>query len=218
MYSLAYFKENDLARVKEFMRAYPFVILAGNAGAGIPVATHVPVLINEAAGELKLLGHIMKKTDHHHAFLQNPQVLAIFNGPHAYVSASWYSNPRQASTWNYMTVHARGQLRFLGEGELAQVLEQLTEKFEGRESSPSLYPSLSAEYLQRLTPAIIAFEIAVDSIENVFKLSQNRDVQSFENIIEHLRERGSDDAKKLAAEMEVRKSELFSATGPMQRP
>jgi transcriptional regulator len=64
----------------------------------------------------------MKGNDHHKAFLANPNVLVRFYGPHCYVSASWYTNPQQGSTWNYITVHAKGELNFLDDSELPGLL------------------------------------------------------------------------------------------------
>src|SRR5688500_316665 len=142
MYSLPYFKEKDQELVKEFMHQHPFITLCGCDKAGNPVATHVPVLFREENGQLFLRGHIMKKTDHHLAFLENPNVLALFTGAHTYVSASWYSNPRQGSTWNYMTVHAKGQIRFLEDAALLDLLRDLTAHFENNDNSPALYDKL----------------------------------------------------------------------------
>src|SRR5688572_13312256 len=107
MYSLPYFKEKEIGVVKAFMQQHPFITLCGCDADGNPVVTHVPVLLREENDTLFLHGHIMKKTDHHLAFEQNPHVLAVFTGAHTYVSASWYSNPLSGSTWNYMTVHAK---------------------------------------------------------------------------------------------------------------
>src|SRR5688500_1115328 len=107
MYSLPYFKATNHQEVIEFMHRHPFIILTGVDAANKPVATHVPILFEEREDKLFLVGHIMKQTDHHKAFIQNDNVLAIFTGPHTYVSASWYTNQKQASTWNYLTVHAK---------------------------------------------------------------------------------------------------------------
>lgn len=201
MYCLPYFKAEDRKQVIEFMQQNPFVILTGCDADNRPVATHVPLLIKEREGKLFLQGHIMKQTDHHKAFLQNEDVLAIFTGPHAYVSASWYKDQKQGSTWNYVTVHAHGKLR-LGEEELLlQVLEELTDHFENNPNSPSRMKHLSKDYVDRLVKAIVAFEIEVTGIENVFKLSQNRDEESYKNIVQQLKQ-GDDGAKAIAEMME----------------
>lgn len=210
MYDISYFKEYDHGTILAFMQQYPFVILSGVDVHYRPVVTQVPVLIKEKEGTLYLRGHIMKKTDHYEAFRNNPEVLAVFTGPHCYVSASWYSDPKQGSTWNYMTVQARGHIRFLEEDALPTLLHDLTDHFENNPDSPSLYENLPAEYVQRLSKAIVAFEVSVTQTDNVFKLSQNRDEASYHNIIRHLEE-GSEDARRIAGEMQQRTGRLFAS-------
>src|SRR5690348_16340341 len=101
MYDLSYFKENDENVIKEFIDKHPFAFLTGCDSENKPVATQVPVFIEKEGDRKYLRGHIMKNTDHHKAFEHNPNVLAVFTGAHTYVSATWYSDPNQASTWNY---------------------------------------------------------------------------------------------------------------------
>ena len=209
MYSLPYFKEKEPGLIRAFMEQHPFITLCGSDKAGSPVATHVPVLLQDIDDRLFLQGHIMKKTDHHLAFLENPNVLAIFAGPHTYVSASWYSNPLQGSTWNYMTVHAKGQIRFLDDTALADLLRDLTAHFERHDASPSLYGKLPTTYISQMSKAIVAFAIEVKEIDNVFKLSQNRDEASYHVIIDKLRQQGGD-GEKIAGEMSKRAATLFS--------
>lgn len=212
MYSLPYFKEEDETVVKEFMRKHPFVFLTGCDANNKPFATQVPVFIDERDGKLILSGHIMKKTDHHKAFMQNPNVLAVFTGPHTYVSASLYNDPLQASTWNYMSVHARGLLSFSTEEQLRSILKRTTNHFENNPHSPSLFEKLPSEYVDKMINAIEAFEIEVTDIENVFKLSQNRDEKSFHSIVNKLKH-SDEDSRQIAAEMEKRTSQLFKTDG-----
>lgn len=204
MYSLSYFKEQDLERVKAFMRAHPFVVLCGADEQAKPAATQVPVFIDEHDGGIFLSGHLMKNTDHHRSFVANPNVLALFTGPHTYVSASWYSDPRQASTWNYITVHARGSIRFLDHEALMAILRRTTDHFENNPASPANFDELPVDYVEKLAKAIVAFEIRVEELENVFKLSQNRDDISHKNIIDHL-SLGDEEARRIAAEMALRR-------------
>jgi transcriptional regulator len=200
MYNLPYFKANNENEVIDFMKSHPFVVVTGVDPTNYPVATHVPVLMEEREGRLFLLAHIMKQTDHHKAFIQNPQVLVIFSGAHAYVSASWYKDQKQASTWNYQAVHAKGKLQFLPDSALLDILHRITEKFENNPSSPSLVNHLPTDYIDRLMKAIVAFEIEVTDIAHVFKMSQNRDKESYQNIIKHLSD-GDRDAKLVASVM-----------------
>ncbi len=208
MYKLPYFTEQDGQEVMKFMVKHPFVTLCGCNASGRPVATQVPVLFKDRNGQLVLCGHIMRNTDHHRAFIENPQVLALFTGPHTYVSASWYTNPRQGSTWNYITVHARGTLQFLDEAALIETLRETTAHFENSTSSSAAFEQLSEDYVKKMVRAIIAFEIAVSEIENVFKLSQNRDKESYQSIIQHLNAQGAG-AQQIAAVMQERENKVF---------
>ena len=209
MYNLPYFKEEDQEVVLKFMRDHPFVFLTGVNEENKPVATQVPVFIDEKEGKLFLTGHIMRNTDHHKAFEQNRNVLAVFTGPHVYVSGTWYSNPQQASTWNYMSVHVRGAIRFGNEEDLIAILKRLTLHYENNNTaSTTIFDNLPSEYTGPLLKAIVAFEVEITSIENVFKLSQNRDEKSFQNIMSKLNEQGRD-GKFIAEEMKKRQQQLF---------
>src|SRR5450432_3395862 len=128
MYNIPYFKASGEKEVIDFMHHHPFIILCGIDENNKPVATHVPVLFEERDDKLFLLAHVMRKQEHTNAFANNQNVLAIFYGPHTYVSASWYENKISASTWNYQAVHASGILKFLSGEKLLEVLTKLTEK------------------------------------------------------------------------------------------
>ena len=210
MYNLPYFKEEDAEVVLEFMRKHPFVFLSGVSHEHKPIATQVPVFIDEKDGKLFLTGHIMRNTDHHKAFEKNPNVLAVFTGPHVYVSGTWYSDPHQASTWNYMSVHAKGNIKFGDHNDLVAILRRLTLHYENNNTaSTTIFDNLSSEYLKPLVKAIVAFEVEITSVENVFKLSQNRDEKSYNNIIAKLEGQGSD-GRFIAKEMKKRQQQLFS--------
>jgi transcriptional regulator len=209
MYNLPYFKEEDQEVVLQFMREHPFVFLSGVTAENKPVATQVPVFIDEKDGKLFLTGHIMRNNDHHKAFEKNPNVLAVFTGPHTYISATWYDDPHQASTWNYMSVHAKGAIRFGNYDDLVAILKRLTLHYENNNTaSTTVFDNLTSEYTEPLLKAIIAFEVEITSIENVFKLSQNRNEKSYNNIIAKLQEQSSD-GKFIAEEMKKRQQQLF---------
>jgi transcriptional regulator len=209
MYNLPYFKEGDQEVVLDFMRKHPFVFLTGVNEQNKPVATQVPVFIDEKDGKLFLTGHIMRNNDHHNAFERNPNVLAVFTSPHVYVSATWYDDPHQASTWNYMSVHAKGTIRFGDKDDLIAILKRLTLHYENNNTaSTTVFDNLTAAYTEPLLKAIVAFEVEVVSIDNVFKLSQNRNEKSFHNIMEKLNEQGGD-GKFIAGEMRKRQHQLF---------
>lgn len=193
----------------EFMRQHPFVFLSGVDENNKPVATQVPVFLDEKEGKLFLTGHIMRNTDHHKAFQKNSNALAVFTGPHTYVSATWYDDPHQASTWNYISVHAKGTIRFGDHNELVAILKRLTLFYENNNTaSTTIFDNLPSEYTGHLMKAIVSFEMEIMSIDNVFKLSQNRNEKSYHDIIGKLEKQGGD-AKFIADEMRKRQQQLF---------
>lgn len=209
MYNLPYHKENDPQIIKQFIARYPFAFLTGCDQENTPIATQVPVFIEEKNGKNILRGHIMKDTDHHKTFLYNSNVLVVFTGHHTYVSGTWYSNPHIPSTWNYMSVHAKGTIRFLDDHALEDVLRKTSLHFENfNETSSTVFDNLSPEFVQRAMPYVVAFEIEITAMDTVFKLSQDRDYDSYKNIIAKLQQQ--DEAGwVIAAEMERRIHQVF---------
>jgi transcriptional regulator len=209
MYNLPHFKEKDQQAVVDFMKQHPFAMLIGNAD-NKSFATQIPLLFEERDDKMILLGHMMRKQDHQKAFEKNPDVLVVFTGPHTYVSATWYHNPHQASTWNYMSVHARGAIRFLDEKGLEEALRKLSLHYENNNPhSATVFDNLAEEYRRPMMKSIVAFEIEVNTIENVFKLSQNRDEKSYHHIMDKLSVQDAD-GKRIAEEMDKRKEKLFN--------
>ena len=209
MYNFSYFKEKDKQTILDFIEENPFAFMTGSYLSGGQVATQIPLLLEERNGELFLQGHFMRNTDHHKAFIENPNALLVFTGPSCYVSASWYSNPQIGSTWNYMSVHIGGQVNFMLNDELIAFMRKLTLKFEkGNSQSLTFYDNLPDQFLNKMMPAIVGFEIKAEKMENVFKLSQNRDEKSYLNIISKLEEQGGN-STLIALEMRKRKAELF---------
>ncbi len=182
MYNIPYFKGNVPSDIISFMRGNPFITLIGVDANQQPVATQIPVLIKEKEGKIYLTGHLRRKQDHTNAFEQNTNVLALFTGNHAYVSASWYTEQQVASTWNYKSVHAKGLIHFMDSDGLYDLLVELTNHFEGTEDSPASIKNLSKDYVENNMKAIVGIEIEITSIDHVFKLSQNRDEASKQNI------------------------------------
>ena len=209
MYDLPYHKETDQAVVRAFIAEYPLAFVTGCDADLKPVATQLPLFIDERDGRQCLSGHLMRNTDHHRAFEANQNVLAVFTSPNAYVSGSWYSDPHTPSTWNYMSVHAHGAIRFLGRSELEQILIKTTRHFENYdENSPTIFPNLPTNLTDRLMNAIVAFEIEITSLDTVFKLRQDRDAESYRSIIGKLRQTNHA-GRFIATEMEKRADKLF---------
>ncbi len=200
MYKFSYYTEEDQQKVFDFMKNNSFAVITGQ-GEQYPVATHIPLEVEiQDDGKIFLSGHLMKKTDHHIAFEKNENVLVIFNGPHTHVSASWYTDPAMGSTWDYMTVHAKGKIKFKDEAGTVAAVKAITDKYEGQ-NRPSSFQNISQEYVDKMVKAIVGFSIEVESLENTFKLSQNRDEKSKRNIIEQLMKRGDDNSKAIAREI-----------------
>lgn len=200
MYNIPHFKSSDEKEVLAFMKAHPFVLICGVDALQLPVVTHVPVLIDERDGKLFLRAHIMRKQEHTLAFEQNPHVLVVFSGAHAYISARWYNPQNVAGTWNYQAVHASGKIRFLGDDDLWKLLSELTDFFEGSENSVAAVNQMDPQYVTNHMKAIVAFEIEITQIQHIFKLSQNKDEITFHNIVSHL-QKGTWQERELAAEM-----------------
>ncbi len=204
MYKPKIYTETDSSKIRNFIEEHPFAFMTSSDATGKPVATQVPLIFSEDKKSLQ--GHIMKQTDHHKAFVENPQVLVVFSGPNAYISGSWYSKPHVASTWNYMSVQVQGTLRFLEDTEFIELMKTFTLKFEGGDkSSPTFYNNIPEDYRKLHMQAITGFEISIDKIEATFKLSQDKDEESFKNILKNLRQQ-SHKEQWLAEEMKKNQS------------
>ena len=204
MYNIPYFKASNHQEVIDFMQANPFVTICGVDANGLPVATHIPVLIKIENDIVTISGHMMRKQDHSNAFEINKNVLVIFSAPSAFVSANWYTTKNMGSTWNYQTVHARGTLEIKDEAHLRQLLTDLTLHFEKDADSPTQVKNLSEEYMQQNMKAIYSFDLVVMDLQHVFKLSQNRDEASHANIVNEL-SNGAPACKHMAAAMSKKK-------------
>jgi transcriptional regulator len=200
MYKFSYFTETNEQKVIAFMKENAFAMLTG-FGEDYPAVTQIPLEVEEKEGKLLLHGHIMRKTDHHKAFEKNNNVLAVFTGPHCYVSSSWYSNPQTASTWNYMAVHAKGKIIFTDDEGTYEAIKAVTNKYEGTETAGA-FNKMPTEYIMPMLKAIVGFTITVESFDNVFKLSQNKTPAEQLNIIAELKKRGDYNSVMIAEEME----------------
>ena len=173
------------------MKGNPFAILVSPSPNG-PLATHLPLLVEERAEQLMLLGHFAKANHHWSILEQEHESLAIFHGPHAYISPSLYEAHESVPTWNYATVHVYGKGRLIKEAlDSERVLADLIAKFD-----PPYYQKwlmFSEEYRDKMLRRIVAFEFEASRVETKFKLGQNRTQAEQQNLIEAL-ERSSDTA------------------------
>lgn len=199
MYKMSYYTGHERTEVIGFMRQHSFAFVTG-IGEKFPVASQLPLEVVKSENGLHLTGHLMRKTDHHRAFEKNENVLVVFHSPHAYINANWYENKAQASTVNYMAVHATGKISFTDEAGTLAAIRDLTNKNIGTGTAAS-FENISKEYMDSMLKAIVGFSIAVESIEHVFKLSQNRHAADQEQIVKSLAASDDDGAKFIADEM-----------------
>lgn len=205
MYIPPKYKITDIEEVRNFIQNNSFGILI-NMLEGKPWATHIPLeLETNAASEDILIGHISKGNPQWKAFIENPQVMAIFSAPHAYISSSWYDH-ENVPTWNYIAVHVYGTLRVIEGDELFRALKKLTDKYEAGSEIPVQVEKMSPEYIQREMRGIVGFEIKIEEIHAAKKLSQNRDATNFQNVIQALEKRGAGYDLEIAKEMKKLKN------------
>jgi transcriptional regulator len=205
MYPMPEFQERDAEKIWEFIKNNPLGMVTAMGEGGI-VATHVPLLIDDDPNQLRLRGHVMRKTKHWEGFKQAGEVLVAFTGPDAPVLESWMEERPFGGTWNYMAVHVRGQINFLPEDQLVEFLRDLKDTFEVDPAAK--FDELSPEYVPSLIKAIEGFEIVATSVEAVFKLSQNRARADFESTVTELQRRGGESAL-VAEEMIARRGDFF---------
>ena len=184
MYIPEYFRNEDRATAIAFMRENPFAILVSNTSAG-PFATHVPVVIRESEDQLNIRGHVAKANPHWQHLQNDPTCLMIFHGPHSYISPSNYETREVVPTWNYGAVHVYGNARtYSSPDELQSMLHDLIPTFEA--AYEQQWDSLSDAYRERMLSHIVGFEIKVTTTEAKFKLSQNRNRNEQQHIIDSL--------------------------------
>lgn len=201
MYVPNSFSETDEDRLLELCAKYPFATVITPTTGKLWVS-HLPLLARRRADQIVLAGHVARANEHWRAMEEGALTTAIFQGPHAYVSPTWYATSPAVPTWNYVVVHAAGQVRIHHDGaELAELLRELTFQHEGRHPGAWSPDELPADFAQSMRGAIVGFEIVVDRLEGKIKLSQNRSDEDRRGVIARLEETTSDEARALAAMM-----------------
>ncbi|MBT8219016.1 MAG: FMN-binding negative transcriptional regulator [Bacteroidia bacterium] len=197
MYIPPVFKETDVYKVEAFIRDHGFGILV-SANDGVLWASHIPMEITKNGdGSLVLQGHISKANSQWKSFNEDQNMLAIFQGPHTYISPTWYTH-ENVPTWNYVAVHVYGKVRSLEGEELYASLKSLVDKYETRIKSDFAIENLSEKTLKREMRGIVGFELVIERVEAAFKMSQNRDEVSYRQIIDHLARDGEAENKEVA--------------------
>jgi transcriptional regulator len=187
MYIPKAYRNEHPAEICQFLKENAFGILV-SAGPEGPMATHLPMELEEKSEtNLVLRGHFARANPQWRHISEAQEVLCIFNGPHAYVSSSWYQE-EEVPTWNYMAVHLRGIYRMQTQEELWAALHALVDKYESNSETPVSLDQMSKATLAQIR-GIVGFEIQVTRLDAAFKLSQGRE-HDHPRIIEELQSLG----------------------------
>ncbi|UWX53798.1 FMN-binding negative transcriptional regulator [Maribacter litopenaei] len=197
MYTPQHYKNEDLASIKEFIKANSFGILV-NQVDGKPWATHIPMELDmDTDGNDILVSHMSKANPQWKHFNETDEVLCIFNGPHSYVSSSWYAE-EEVPTWNYIAVHVYGQIRILSEAEVLDSMHTLVDKYEKDSKHPISLHDMSPKTMAQIR-GVVGFKIQITDIQATYKLSQGRE-HDHAKIISELEERDAG-ARAIASRM-----------------
>jgi transcriptional regulator len=192
------FEVTDRGWILELIDRHPFGMLV-TSDAEYPRVSHLPLVAQEREGRLWIVGHVARANPHAESIRDGAPATIVFEGPHAYVSASWYEAPYETvPTWNYSAVHANGRLQ---EYDAWTAVKLLSEKME-RGSPDQWEPSrLSVDYGESQLRGIVAFELRAEKTYAKAKLSQNRTIADRLRVIENLKASGDQIDRECAAEM-----------------
>lgn len=175
MYTPDAFRMASVADCHAWMRQHSFATLVTPVSGHPPAITHLPLMVDAEQGEFGVLrGHVARANPHWREFAASASSVAIFQGPHAYISPRWYAATVAVPTWNYVAVHAHGRPEIVDDpGEVRAFLEQLAERYESG-SEPWRVAELPREVYRELSAGIVCFSMVIDRLEGKAKLGQNR--------------------------------------------
>jgi transcriptional regulator len=199
MYIPSHFAENDIGKLHTAIEQYSFATLVSNH-LGELFASHLPLLLDRESGPSgTLVGH-MARANPQWQSAAGQEVLAIFHGPHAYISPQWYEAPSVVPTWNYVAVHAYGRLELIEDSdEVEALLVRMIALYEAGQARPWQLAE-PKDFVEKLIRQIVAFRIPISTLEGKWKLNQNRPAEQRQRVIEAL-ERCDDDNSKQIAEL-----------------
>ena len=197
------FEVTDFEEIRGFVEENAFGSIV-TVHEGRPVATHLPFQFRRIGEEWMVTGHFAK-ANLQWKNIEGQEALVMIQGPHAYVSSSWYTH-ENVSTWNYQAVHLYGGAQLMDEKELEEELALLMRKYERHREKPVLWETLSEE-TKKQKNAVVGFKIRVKEIQAAYKLSQNRNSTDYRRVIEGLRNEGNVEAGRMATLMETKRSE-----------
>ena len=199
MYRPRYYAIDDVQVLHRFMQDQSFALLV-TAGDGAPFASHIPLLLDQGTGDQgRLLGHVAKANPQWQAFDGKTEALAVFWGPHAYVSPNWYESEKVVPTWNYVTVHAYGKPVVIDDPEtIRQGQAQLVDTYESDATGNWSMDDMDGDYQKNMLKGIVAFEMQIGRLEGKFKLNQKSSAADREGAIKGLRQTGDAEAAEVA--------------------
>lgn len=189
MYPPAHYQVTDPALLPELIRQYNFASVTAWY-KGEYLVSQIPLIVKEEAGKTVLYGHFAANNPIIQAIEAGTEISLVFNGPHAFVSSTWY-NPMEASTWNYIMVHVQAKAHLMDSSELPNLLDELIAQEEGENSQAPRYADLPEKYTSALLPHIQGVKLDVLNMRGVVKLSQNKTRAQQLLIIEQLKNTGS---------------------------
>lgn len=195
MYIPNFFQIDDFKEIEQFVKSNSFGMIITEKH-GKPLATHLPLILQKKGDDYYISGHIAKGNSQWKTLNGNSNVLIIYQGPHAYVSSSWYEK-ENVPTWNYQAIHLYGEATVLSEQETIDDLKTLLAKYEQYRENPVLWDNL-AESTQMQAKAIIGFKVKINKVEAAYKMSQNRNEQDYNNIIKKLEEEHNSSSNAVA--------------------
>ncbi|MDQ1598378.1 MAG: transcriptional regulator [Microbacteriaceae bacterium] len=173
----------DPDEVKRLIRQNPWATIVANTGAGL-VASHYPVLLEEDAAGISIVTHVGRPDDELLEIGEN-EILVIVQGPHGYISPSWYENDAFVPTWNHVTAHLYGIPQILSEDENFAVLDRLVEHFEKRMPRPASL-AMDEHAARGIARGTVGLRVEVTRFDARQKLSQNKSREVVERILHHL--------------------------------
>jgi transcriptional regulator len=198
MYIPASFGVSDEKTLESFIERYDFATLTSVSPAGL-IASHIPIMLEHLGGKAVLVGHVARANDQWRQFDGSTDALAIFQGPHAYISPTWYATAPSVPTWNYAAVHVYGKPLANEDSNFTMAaLKSLVSRHESTRAKPWRMEDLASDYYEQLARAIVAFEMPIDRIEAKFKLGQNRRREDRLGMLQGLDAEASPDAGALA--------------------
>jgi transcriptional regulator len=204
MYIPPHFRETDQNTLLAFIEAYDFATLVTSATEGF-IVSHLPLLLRRSETGSVLVGHVARANPHWRAMDGHTASVAIFHGPHGYVSPRWYESSPAVPTWNYTVVHATGTPCIREEEAFAAgVVRDLTHRYEDSRALPWRVEDLPADFHRTLLGGVMAFEMPIAHLDGKFKLSQNRSPADRHGVIKGLEQTESAPARALAALMRTR--------------